>query len=76
MIRSTINKEYKVPGVGAKKDAKAQPELVSGSIKLEPLGQDRNKNRIWSIDGESTVFGGSRSYKLSLISIHTTVPLR
>jgi hypothetical protein len=50
VIRNTINKEYKVPGISAKKDAKALPDLVSGSVKLEPLGQDRNKNRIWSID--------------------------
>lgn len=55
MIRLTINKEFKVPGVSAKKDVKSLPDLVSGSVKLEPLGQDRNKNRIWSIDCESAV---------------------
>lgn len=60
VIRNAINKEYKVPGGSTKKDAKPQPDLVQESIKLEPLGQDRNKNRIWSIDCKSTSYPSAR----------------
>lgn len=71
IIRAAINKEFKVPAAGAKKDVKNQPELVTESVKLEPLGQDRNKNRIWSLDGESACSSSSANCVLILIAAST-----
>jgi hypothetical protein len=56
VIRAVINREFKITGAAAKKEAKGIPELVPQDqfVKLEPLGHDRDKNRIWSIDSKST----------------------
>ena len=55
VIKGAINKEHKIPGTAAKKEAKGIPELVPDGalIKVEPLGHDRDKNRIWSFDSMS-----------------------
>jgi hypothetical protein len=55
VIKGAINKEAKIPGTAAKKEAKGIPELVPDGVfvKVEPLGHDRDKNRIWSFDSKS-----------------------
>ena len=49
-IRSVINR---VNRVSDPKSRKAVQEVIESDILTEPLGQDRDKFRIWSFDGRS-----------------------
>lgn len=49
-IRSIINRANKV---SESKGRKIGEQVVDMEILTEPLGQDRDKNRIWSFDGRS-----------------------
>ena len=47
-IRTIINREFRVGEPKGKKHAID----MEWSVATEPLGQDRDKNRIWSLDRE------------------------
>jgi hypothetical protein len=53
VIKAVINKEAKIPGAAKKeKDIKGLPVPEDEVTKLEPIGNDRDKNRIWSFDSK------------------------
>jgi hypothetical protein len=75
-VRAAINKENKVPGATVKKDAKAVPTLLADGeeLKLDPLGTDRDKARIWSIDSKSCNQGVVGQYLME-IRLNTNIPI-
>ncbi|ORX37258.1 hypothetical protein BD324DRAFT_625436 [Kockovaella imperatae] len=76
-IKQIINKNNKVgEGRGAKKSAAEEDKKKAGSgtgataapstedeIKLSPLGQDRDKNRIWSLDYSNRLYKSGNPFK-------------
>ena len=53
VIRAVINNEAKIPPTKKEKEIKGLPVTDPDIVKVEPLGHDRDKNRIWSFDGMS-----------------------
>jgi hypothetical protein len=53
VIRAVINNEAKIPPTKKEKEIKGLPVTDPEIVKVEPLGHDRDKNRIWSFDGMS-----------------------
>jgi hypothetical protein len=53
VIRAVINNEAKIPPTKKEKEIKGLPVSDAEIVKVEPLGHDRDKNRIWSFDGMS-----------------------
>lgn len=54
VIRAVINIEHKTPSTKKEKEIKGLPVTEDTPVKLEPLGNDRDKNRIWSFDSTSS----------------------
>ena len=51
VIRAVINNEAKIPPTKKEKEIKGLPVTDPEIVKIEPLGHDRDKTRIWSFDG-------------------------
>jgi len=51
VIRAVINNEAKIPPTKKEKEIKGLPVTDPETVKIEPLGHDRDKTRIWSFDG-------------------------
>jgi hypothetical protein len=56
VIRAVINNEHKIAPTKKEKEIKGLPVTDEEVVKLEPLGHDRDKNRIWSFDSKSHPF--------------------
>lgn len=56
VIRAVINNEAKIPATKKEKEIKLLPVPDDTPVKLEPLGTDRDKNRIWSFDGKTHLY--------------------
>jgi hypothetical protein len=54
VIRAVINIEHKTPSTKKEKEIKGLPVTEDTPVKLEPLGNNRDKNRIWSFDSKTT----------------------
>ncbi|KAK4684593.1 hypothetical protein P7C73_g5580, partial [Tremellales sp. Uapishka_1] len=59
-IRNIVNTEFKVGISNAKR---APADLAENSILTEPLGNDRDKNRIWAFDASGRIYKSGNPYK-------------
>ncbi|EIW67671.1 hypothetical protein TREMEDRAFT_14561, partial [Tremella mesenterica DSM 1558] len=59
-IRTIINRKYRIGETGRKK---AEPHIEEADILIEPLGLDRNKNRIWSLDSSGRLYKSGNPFK-------------
>jgi hypothetical protein len=75
VIRAVINNEAKIPPTKKEKEIKGLPVSDAEIVKVEPLGHDRDKNRIWSFDGMSQLAPVFVSNKKTLL-VYTNLGTR
>ena len=72
VIRAVINIEHKMPTAKKDKEMKGLPVTDDAKVQLDPLGLDRDKNRIWSFDSKSHLHTHSHATDQQTLPVFTS----